>query len=81
MPDAPMDAVARRNFVKAVAGSVLVLRPETAFGSQANSTVEIGGPATYAMVLAAGREAVAARHPVDDRLRFLAPFDLSLIHI
>jgi len=37
--------------------------------------VEIGGPATYAMVLAAGREAVAARHPVDDRLRFLAPFD------
>lgn len=42
MPDAPMDAVARRNFVKAVAGGVLVLRPETAFGSQANSTVEIG---------------------------------------
>src|ERR1700677_4444319 len=28
-----------------------------------------------AVVLAAGREACAARHAVDDRLRWLAPFD------
>jgi len=42
MPNAPKEDLARRNFVKAVAGGMLILRPGTAFGSQANSTVEIG---------------------------------------
>ncbi len=42
MADAPTDGVERRNFVKSVAGGMLILRPGTAFGSQANSTVEIG---------------------------------------
>ena len=42
MPHAPTDGAERRNFVKAVAGGMLILRPATAFGSQANSTVEIG---------------------------------------
>ncbi len=32
----------RRNFLKAAASGVLILKPETVFGSQANSTVEIG---------------------------------------
>ena len=33
---------ARRDFLKGAAAGLLVLRPETAFGSQANSTVEVG---------------------------------------
>ncbi len=32
----------RRSFLKAAAGSLLILKPETAFGSQANSAVEVG---------------------------------------
>jgi myo-inositol 2-dehydrogenase / D-chiro-inositol 1-dehydrogenase len=32
----------RRNFLKAAAGGLLVLKPETVFGSQANSAVEVG---------------------------------------
>lgn len=32
----------RRDFFKAAAGGVLLLRPETVFGSQANSAVEVG---------------------------------------
>ncbi|MGE5646206.1 MAG: Gfo/Idh/MocA family protein [Acidobacteriota bacterium] len=32
----------RRDFVKAAAGGLLLLKPETVFGSQANSTVEVG---------------------------------------
>lgn len=32
----------RREFLKTAAGSVLILKPETVFGSQANSTVEVG---------------------------------------
>jgi predicted dehydrogenase len=32
----------RRDFLRAAAGGMLILRPETAFGSQANSAVEIG---------------------------------------
>ncbi len=32
----------RRNFLRSAAGGVLILRPETVFGSQANSAVEIG---------------------------------------
>ena len=32
----------RRDFLKAAAGGVLVLKPETVFGSQANSAVEVG---------------------------------------
>jgi myo-inositol 2-dehydrogenase / D-chiro-inositol 1-dehydrogenase len=32
----------RRGFLKAATGGVLILKPETVFGSQANSTVEIG---------------------------------------
>ena len=32
----------RRGFLKAAAGGVLILKPETVFGSQANSTVEVG---------------------------------------
>src|SRR5438045_9253594 len=34
-------AIDRRNLVQA-AGGVLLLRPETVFGSQANSTIELG---------------------------------------
>jgi len=33
---------ARRDFVKTAAAGLLILKPETVFGSQANSTVEIG---------------------------------------
>ena len=32
----------RRDFVKAAAAGLLILKPETVFGSQANSTVEVG---------------------------------------
>ena len=32
----------RRGFLKAAAGGVLVLKPETVFGTEANSTVEVG---------------------------------------
>jgi myo-inositol 2-dehydrogenase/D-chiro-inositol 1-dehydrogenase len=32
----------RRDFLKAAAGGVLILKPETVFGSQANSAVEVG---------------------------------------
>ncbi len=32
----------RRNFLRAAAGGVLVLKPQTVFGSQANSAVEVG---------------------------------------
>lgn len=32
----------RRDFMKSAAAGILILRPETAFGSQANSTVEVG---------------------------------------
>jgi len=32
----------RRSFLKTAAGGVLILRPETVFGSQANSAVEVG---------------------------------------
>ncbi len=32
----------RRNFLKAATGGMLILKPETVFGSQANSTVEVG---------------------------------------
>jgi predicted dehydrogenase len=42
MSSAPEDSVERRNFVKAAAGGLLILSPRTAFGYQANSTVEIG---------------------------------------
>src|SRR5512144_3153015 len=37
-----MQGNARRNFIKTAAGGLLVLKPETVFGSQANSTVEVG---------------------------------------
>ena len=42
MPSDSSDGVARRGLLKAAAGSVLLLRPETVFGSQANSAVELG---------------------------------------
>lgn len=42
MPNAPKDPTQRRNFVKAAAAGILILGPETVFGSQANSTVEFG---------------------------------------
>ena len=32
----------RRDFLKATAGGLLILKPETAFGSQANSAIEVG---------------------------------------
>src|ERR1700683_4796159 len=32
----------RRDLFKAAAGGILLLKPETVFGSQANSTVELG---------------------------------------
>ncbi len=36
------DTSARRGFLKSAASGLLILKPETAFGSQANSTVEVG---------------------------------------
>ena len=41
MSSTTSDGIERRDLLKA-AGSVLLLRPETVFGSQANSTVELG---------------------------------------
>jgi myo-inositol 2-dehydrogenase / D-chiro-inositol 1-dehydrogenase len=32
----------RRDFLRAAAGSLLILKPQTVFGSQANSTIEVG---------------------------------------
>jgi len=32
----------RRKFLKTTAGGLLILSPRTAFGSQANSTIELG---------------------------------------
>ncbi|MGC4053960.1 MAG: hypothetical protein QM757_33150 [Paludibaculum sp.] len=32
----------RRDFLKAAGAGLLILKPETAFGYQANSTVEVG---------------------------------------
>ena len=32
----------RREFLKAAGTGLLILRPETAFGSQANSAIEVG---------------------------------------
>jgi myo-inositol 2-dehydrogenase / D-chiro-inositol 1-dehydrogenase len=37
-----MQYKARRDFIKTAAGGLLVLKPETVFGTQANSTVEVG---------------------------------------
>ncbi len=42
MFDQPVHNRERRSFLKAAAGGVLILKPETVFGSQANSTVEAG---------------------------------------
>ena len=42
MSDQPAHNRERRSFLKAAAGGVLILKPETVFGSQANSTVEVG---------------------------------------
>ena len=42
MSDRSTFGAERRNFIKTAAGGVLLLRPETAFGSQVNSTVEVG---------------------------------------
>ena len=42
MSDQPICSSERRNFLKAAAGSALILKPETVFGSQANSAVEVG---------------------------------------
>jgi hypothetical protein len=39
-PDSPQPA--RRDFFKAAAAGVLLLKPETVFGTQANSAVEVG---------------------------------------
>src|SRR5205809_6915673 len=38
----PETGVARRDLFKAAAGGILLLKPETVFGSEANSTVELG---------------------------------------
>ncbi len=42
MPTTSNDGIERRDLLKAAAGSVLLLRPETVFGYQANSAVELG---------------------------------------
>ena len=42
MSNQPVHNRERRTFLKAAAGGVLILKPETVFGSQANSTVEAG---------------------------------------
>jgi myo-inositol 2-dehydrogenase / D-chiro-inositol 1-dehydrogenase len=42
MSDTSIGSPRRREFLQAAAGGTLILRPETAFGTQANSTVEIG---------------------------------------
>lgn len=42
MSDHSADGSERRNFLKAAAGGALLLKPETVFGYQANSTVEVG---------------------------------------
>ena len=42
MSDTSMGSPQRREFLRAAAGGALVLKPETVFGTQANSTVEIG---------------------------------------
>ncbi len=42
MSDRFFNGTARRKFLKASAGGMLLLKPETVFGSQANSTVEVG---------------------------------------
>ena len=38
----PENKSRRRNFLKSAAAGILILKPATAFGSQANSTVEVG---------------------------------------
>ncbi|MCU0229119.1 MAG: twin-arginine translocation signal domain-containing protein, partial [Bryobacterales bacterium] len=41
--DAPVAGAPRRDFLKAAAATgILVAKPQTVFGSQANSTVEVG---------------------------------------
>ncbi|MBI4877491.1 MAG: Gfo/Idh/MocA family oxidoreductase [Acidobacteria bacterium] len=42
MQNDPNQGAERRNFLKTAAGGVLVLKPETVFGTQANSAVEVG---------------------------------------
>jgi predicted dehydrogenase len=42
MSENPQTGVDRRNLFKAAAGGILLLKPETVFGAQANSTVELG---------------------------------------
>jgi predicted dehydrogenase len=42
MPTDSSQTAARRTFLKTAAGGVLILKPETVFGSQANSAVEVG---------------------------------------
>lgn len=42
MSDQPEAGFDRRDLLKAAAGGILLLKPETVFGSQANSTVELG---------------------------------------
>src|SRR5512141_1206419 len=42
MSDQRNQRVERRNLLRAAAGGMLILKPETVFGTQANSTVELG---------------------------------------
>src|SRR5512141_100991 len=42
MSDQRNQRVERRNLLRAAAGGMLILKPETVFGYQANSTVEVG---------------------------------------
>jgi predicted dehydrogenase len=42
MSDQRNQSVERRNLLRAAAGGMLILKPETVFGTQANSTVELG---------------------------------------
>src|SRR5436190_7305771 len=42
MSDNSSPTEGRRNFLKTTAGGLLILKPETVFGTPANSTVELG---------------------------------------
>jgi predicted dehydrogenase len=78
---------ARRHFLRAsAAGGLLILKPETVFGTQANSAVEIGvigcgGRGNYIgnlFVEYAGARVVAAADPFRDRLEsFQAKFKVD----
>jgi myo-inositol 2-dehydrogenase / D-chiro-inositol 1-dehydrogenase len=58
----------RRNFLGSAAGGLLVLKPETVFGSQANSTIELG------IIGAGGRGTWIAQHFREHTLTRIAAY-------